>query len=530
MTITGTGFVYKDIDGDSSYSSTKDSLYAGIDVGLYAYENDAWSDTYIDKSTTDKNGVYGFTNVAAGTYRVAPIVAFPYETEPSQAFDVVQGQHTSVSYPLHVNAKVSLRVNFVNQNTKKVGTDIEIYGAKSGYLYDLSQPVVVSALLASSASSRTNVAVPEFQYYGISGANTQSATFDFDKPITWSNTITFKLEGKRFVVTYDGNGATKGAVPNSDTVVYPDTHIKSLPTAPEKDGYAFKGWRLADGKAFTNTSEILTNVTVTAQWEINTYTVRFIDHDGTVLSTQKVEHGGNSTAPSNPTRTGYEFTGWDKSFEHVTGDIDVHAAYTAIPAPASTPERPTPEAAPETETETTETTVTTAAVANSIPETETTITQNPNPDPNSIELIEEQGLGGPRVVDQQKLAEISVEQGIPILGIGDSGVPLFGPAGYGCWALADLLLSAAALVILMFAIPRALLRRRSGGLHVRIGFGVGTIVLAIASAAVFLSTQDMSMPMVMLDSWSILLAIALAAEIVCVKLTLPKTKARIDAI
>ena len=59
-----------------------------------------------------------------------------------------------------------------------------------------------------------------------------------------------------------------------------------------------------------------------------TYTVRFLDWDNSVISTQTIPRGGSATAPPNPTRDGYTFTGWDKSFTNITANTDIHAQYT----------------------------------------------------------------------------------------------------------------------------------------------------------------------------------------------------------
>jgi hypothetical protein len=70
------------------------------------------------------------------------------------------------------------------------------------------------------------------------------------------------------------------------------------------------------------------NVTITATWTINKYIVTFVDHDGTVIDIQTVEHGGSATAPAaNPEREGYTFTGWDVAFNNVTENLTVKAQY-----------------------------------------------------------------------------------------------------------------------------------------------------------------------------------------------------------
>ena len=103
----------------------------------------------------------------------------------------------------------------------------------------------------------------------------------------------------------------------------------TAPANPTRAGYTFTGW----DKAFTN---VTANLVVTAQYSINTYTVTFKDWNGTVLKTQQVQYGGAATAPANPTRTGYTFTGWDKAFTNVTANLVVTAQYVQN-EPVSTP-------------------------------------------------------------------------------------------------------------------------------------------------------------------------------------------------
>ena len=78
-------------------------------------------------------------------------------------------------------------------------------------------------------------------------------------------------------------------------------------------------------KEFIN---VQSDLTVTAQYAHKTYTVLFVDGytDG-VIDTQYVEYGGSATEPEVPEHEGYVFIGWDKSFDTITGTTTVTAQY-----------------------------------------------------------------------------------------------------------------------------------------------------------------------------------------------------------
>ena len=60
---------------------------------------------------------------------------------------------------------------------------------------------------------------------------------------------------------------------------------------------------------------------------VDSYTVTFKDYDGSIIDTQTVKHGEDATAPEDPTREGYIFTGWDGNFTDVTSDLTITAQY-----------------------------------------------------------------------------------------------------------------------------------------------------------------------------------------------------------
>ena len=67
-----------------------------------------------------------------------------------------------------------------------------------------------------------------------------------------------------------------------------------------------------------------------------TYTVTFQDWNGTVLKTEAVDSGKAATAPTDPSRSGYVFIGWDKAFNNITGNLTVTAQYEKNTTPTLT--------------------------------------------------------------------------------------------------------------------------------------------------------------------------------------------------
>jgi len=136
--------------------------------------------------------------------------------------------------------------------------------------------------------------------------------------ITADLVVTAQYEINTYTVTFKD---WDGTVLKTQEVQYGGD--AEAPADPTRVGYTFTGW----DKAFTN---ITADLVVTAQYEINTYTVTFKDWDGTVLKTQEVQYGGDAEAPADPTRTGYTFTGWDKAFTNITADLVVTAQYEML--------------------------------------------------------------------------------------------------------------------------------------------------------------------------------------------------------
>ena len=80
--------------------------------------------------------------------------------------------------------------------------------------------------------------------------------------------------------------------------------IPSIAT-PQKTGYTFKGWSPALPATMPSK-----NLTVSAQWQINSYTITFNTDGGSYIGAITQNYGTTITKPQNPTKTGYTFKGW----------------------------------------------------------------------------------------------------------------------------------------------------------------------------------------------------------------------------
>ena len=160
------------------------------------------------------------------------------------------------------------------------------------------------------------------------GEDEQNATaYDFNTPVTENITLTAKWNINKYTVAFNTDGGTP--VPPAQEVEYGLTATE--PAAPEKTGYTFDGWYLGDEK-YDFSAAVEQNITLTAKWMQNTYTVTFDPNGGNELAeadkTKVVKIGEAYGELPTPTRKGYNFAGWYTEAEEgtvVTADTTVSA-------------------------------------------------------------------------------------------------------------------------------------------------------------------------------------------------------------
>ena len=126
--------------------------------------------------------------------------------------------------------------------------------------------------------------------------------------------LTVQWTAPTYTVTLHANG---GTINSGNVTGYTYGVGATLPTADDMTytGHTFKGWY--DNESLTGSPVTaiggteMGNKEYWAKWEINQYTITVKPENGKADITITQDYGTAITAPADPTREGYTFTGWD---------------------------------------------------------------------------------------------------------------------------------------------------------------------------------------------------------------------------
>ena len=180
-----------------------------------------------------------------------------------------------------------------------------IYGNTTGVIVtykdgdsEYAKQVLPSGTLATRPDAPA--ATPGYTFGGWNKADGTAWDYASDK-VTDNITLYAKWAANTYTITFDTAGGSEIAPITQDygTVI-------TAPEAPTREGYTFIGW----DKEIPTTMPA-ENMTVTAQWKINRYTITFDTNGGSEIAPITQDYGTAITAPADPTREGYTFIGWD---------------------------------------------------------------------------------------------------------------------------------------------------------------------------------------------------------------------------
>ena len=183
---------------------------------------------------------------------------------------------------------------------------LDIYGNTTGVIVtykdgdsEYAKQVLPSGTLATRPDAPA--ATPGYTFGGWNKADGTAWDYASDK-VTDNITLYAKWTANTYTITFDTVGGSEIAPITQDY----GTAI-TVPADPTREGYTFIGW---EGE-FPETMPAH-NMTVTAQWEINRYTITFDTAGGSEIAPITQDYETAITAPADPTREGYTFMGWDR--------------------------------------------------------------------------------------------------------------------------------------------------------------------------------------------------------------------------
>ena len=204
--------------------------------------------------------------------------------------------------------------------TQSPGAQItgEVIGAYTVTFQSEGGSEVASQIRANTPAGRP--ADPTKEGYTFIGWYNGESEWNFETPVTEKLTLTAKWQINRYTITFDTAGGSEVAPITQDY----GTTI-TAPANPTKTGYTFAGW----DKTIPTTMPA-GDMTITARWQVNQYTITFKPENGGQDIVIKQDYGTAITAPANPTKTGYTFAGWDKTIPSTmpAEDMTITARWT----------------------------------------------------------------------------------------------------------------------------------------------------------------------------------------------------------
>lgn len=279
---TKIGYDFVEWDTDFTHVSKDLTVTAVFEKHQFTVRFEDWNGTKIDEQ-----------KVAYGDNAMAP--ASP--TRENYEFDGWLGTYTNVS------ADVTIVATYIEKGKAKY-TALDSAIADAEVLTDESFTESTWNTLQMALNSAKSVARDLLE-------ENQSIVDAATKALT---DALANLSVKTFTVVFIADGKTI----STQTINYGES--AEMPTNVEKIGYTFIKWDV-------DYSDVRENLTITAVYEIKTFTVIFKDYDGTELSTQTINYGEAANAPIEPTRNGFTFIKWGSDFTQVTADMVVVAMY-----------------------------------------------------------------------------------------------------------------------------------------------------------------------------------------------------------
>ncbi len=188
-----------------------------------------------------------------------------------------------------------------------------------------------------NGSGTAVTAVPNTGYHFVNWSDASTANPRTDTNVTANISVTANFATNTFTLTYNAGagGTISGNITQTISSGGNGTPVQANPIA----GYHFVNWSDASTNNPRTDTNVTANITVTANFAINTYTLTYTaGSNGTISgnTTQTVNYNGSGTAVTAVPNTGYHFVNWSdastsnpRTDTNVTANITVTANFAA---------------------------------------------------------------------------------------------------------------------------------------------------------------------------------------------------------
>ena len=271
-------------------------------------------------TVTDSNGNMGIAwekfcgNISGGTF-YGPVTTECHVSGGTFYRGLTMNKNAKLSgQPMNTGADINDKTNIPNPTGTPVTVTYD-YGERGG----IYAKQIVQAGEKAVKPDDPKVNGLTFGGWYTDEDCTDGNEYNFTAPVTKGMTLTAKWTANSYTITFDTDGGSAVAPITQDY----GTAI-AAPANPTREGYTFMGWNPA--LPATMPAE---DMTLTAQWSINQYTITFDTGGGSTVAPITQDYGAAITAPADPTREGYTFIGWDKAIPATmpAGDMTITAQW-----------------------------------------------------------------------------------------------------------------------------------------------------------------------------------------------------------
>ena len=301
------------------------------DIAALAHQaNEEWTYTFQgwNPEITEVTGDITYTAILAKTkttYTVTWMLDNDTEIDTTTVEYGATPTHDDAVKPKD-NYKEYRFTGWADSSGKLLTSETKIYGNTTYYAqfeendriytisFDTGGGTAVDQITGTYNTAVTAPAAPTRTGYTFAGWDTE-----IPEKLTEDLTITAKWTVNQYTITFDTAGGSAIAPITQDY----GTSV-TAPAAPTRTGYTFDGW----SRSIPDTMPA-ENLTITAQWTINQYTITFDTVGGSTIAPITQDYGTSVTAPEDPTKEGYTFAGWDTEIpEKLTEDLTITAKWT----------------------------------------------------------------------------------------------------------------------------------------------------------------------------------------------------------